>query len=114
MAIYNKIIPSGSIDGAAILITATSPASPIIIHTASLGDIDELWMSGYNTSDAPEILHFRVGSTSQWCSTYVYPDQGLQTILYGFCVTGNLELQAYGSVASKLNILAFVNRITAV
>lgn len=120
MASYNKLVLSGSTDGAGILVSATSSAGTLI-HTASSTSttLDEVWLYAVNTDTTARKL------TVEWATTTapngnieitVPAENGLYLIVPGLILKGNatpLAVRAFGATTSTLVIYGYVNRITA-
>lgn len=120
MATYNKLVLSGSTDGAGILVAATASAGTTI-HTASstATTFDEVWLYAVNTSASAVKL------TVEWATTTapngnieftVQPENGLYLIVPGLVLKGNatpLVVRAFAATTNVIVIHGYVNRITA-
>lgn len=120
MATYNKLVLSGSTDGAGILVAATASAGTTI-HTASstATTFDEVWLYAVNTSASAVKL------TVEWATTTapngnieftVQPENGLYLIVPGLVLKGNatpLVVRAFAATTNVIVVHGYVNRITA-
>lgn len=120
MATYNKLVLSGSTDGAGILVAATASAGTTI-HTASTTTttFDEVWLYAVNTDTTARKL------TVEWATTTapngnieltVQPESGLFLVVPGLILKGNatpLVVRAFAATTNVIVIHGYVNRITA-
>jgi hypothetical protein len=119
MATFTKQILSGSTDGKAIKVAATSIGSGTTIHTGSTTTttLDEVWLYAQNTSAASVKLTIGWGGTSDpddLIELTVLPEAGLVTVVPGFLIKGNataLVVRAAAATANVITIHGFVNRI---
>jgi hypothetical protein len=119
MATFTKQILSGSTDGKAIKVAATSIASGTTIHTGSTTSttLDEIWLYAQNTSTSSVKLTIGWGGTTDPDDTIeltVQPEAGLVTVVPGFLIKGNataLVVRAAAATANVITIHGFVNRI---
>jgi hypothetical protein len=117
MATYTKQKLSGSTNGKAIKIVATS-ASGTTIHTAVTGtsDWDEIWLYGYNSDAGAVDLTLEWGSASapdDNIKCTLPPLSGLQLIVPGLLLQNTLVVKAFASASSVVTINGFANRISA-
>lgn len=120
MASFNKLVLSGSTDGAGILVAQTASAGTTI-HTASTTTttFDEVWLYAVNTDTTARKL------TVEWATTTapngnieltVQPESGLFLVVPGLVLKGNatpLVVRAFAATANVIVIHGYVNRITA-
>lgn len=119
MATFTKQILSGSTDGKAIKVAATSIASGTTIHTGSTTSttLDEVWLYAQNTSTSSVKLTIGWGGTTDpddLIELTVQPEAGLVTVVPGFLIKGNataLVVRAAAATANVITIHGFVNRI---
>ena len=115
MATFSKIVLSAATDGRGVLVVATATAGTTI-HTAHASAEDEIWLYAYNSHTAPITLTLEMGGATDpndhIVSTIAY-DAGVIEVVPGFILTNSLVLKAFASVASKVTLFGFVNRITA-
>jgi hypothetical protein len=120
MAINNpsKIILSGSTNGKAIQLTATSfgAANTIHLSTASGTNVDEIWLWAYNSSTSAVAVVIEWGNTGnaweQVTQTINY-QQGLFLVLPGLILNNGVYVKAWASAANVVGIYGFVNQITS-
>lgn len=118
MATFTKTILSGSTDGRAIKVAATS-GTGTTIHTGSTTSttLDEIWLYAMNTSGAAVKLTVQWGNTTSpddEIEVTVQPEAGLVTITPGLLIKGNataLVVRAFAATANVITIHGFVNRI---
>jgi hypothetical protein len=126
MATFSKEKLSSSTDGRGILVTPTVVGSAETIHTGSATATtrDEIWIYAYNSHSAV------VDLTICWGGTTDPDDLIKQTIplasagsfvgpipvVEGLIIVGNatpLVVKAFASVADKVSLFGYVNRIAA-
>lgn len=118
MATFTKTILSGSTDGRAIKVAATS-GTGTLLHTGSTtaSTLDEIWLYAMNTSGAAVKLTVQWGNTTSpddEIEVTVQPEAGLVTITPGLLIKGNataLVVRAFAATANVITIHGFVNRI---
>lgn len=117
MATFTKRTLSGSTDGKGISISSTSSGSGNTIHAAVSGttDFDEVWIYAFNSHSSSVTLNIEFGGTdsTQRISQPIDPSSGLYLVVHGFVVQNGASITAYASVASKVSIYGYANRITA-
>jgi hypothetical protein len=120
MATYAKTILSGSTDGRAIKVVATS-GTGTEIHTgsATATTLHEIWLYAVNSSDS-----LAVKLTVQWGGTSIpddqieltiQPESGLVLVAPGLLIKGNatpLVVRAFAGSANVITIHGYVNTIT--
>jgi|TARA_R110000824_G_scaffold32908_5_gene106112 hypothetical protein len=115
MATFAKIVLSASTDGRGVKVAATGTAGTTI-HTAHASAEDEIWIFAYNSHTAPVVLTCEMGGATDpddhIVSTIPY-DAGVIQVVPGLLLTNSLVLKAFASVADKITLYGFVNRITA-
>lgn len=120
MATYSKQILSGSTDGKAIKVAATS-SSGTTIHTGSTTatTLDEVWLYAVNSSASDVKLTVQWGGTTSPDDDIEYTvkaENGLYLIVPGLILKGNataLVVRAFAATANVITISGYVNRITA-
>jgi len=116
-AVYTKQKLSGSTNGKGILVVATTTAGTAV-HTAVSGttDWDEVWIYAFNGNSISVDLTLEFGGTTVPNNTIVCAIPaltGLQLVVPGLLLNNGQALAAFASVANKVVIYGFVNRITA-
>lgn len=121
---FEKILLSGSSNGKPIALTGTDNSGASVIHTATndAAKLDEVWIFATNVDTG-----INVGLTLYWVDTVGGADtdgnslhvgipyrEGLVYVLQGFPLSGGRILKAYASVADKINVLGWVNRISRI
>lgn len=116
MATFAKYILSGSTNGRPIQINATA-ATGTTIHTAVSGssDIDEVWLWVANTATSDVALTLEFGGTSGSDNiVYTVPKRdGAYLVCPGWTVNNSLLVRAFAGASESLNVVGYVNRITA-
>lgn len=118
MATYSKIVFSGSTDGRAIKIAATSTPGTTI-HTASAisTTYDEIWIQASNSDTAPHKITIEWGGTTSPDDTIevtIPAESGLVPVINGNVIKGNatpLVVKAFCDTTNLVTIHGFVNRI---
>lgn len=119
MATYSKQTLSGSTQGKAIKVAATSsPGTTIHATGTSASTLDELWLYAYNGGTASIALTVQFGGTATPDNDIVVtlPSKtGLTTIVPGLVLTGTgtaaNTVYAYAGTTNVVTLTGFVNRI---
>tara|TARA_A100001391_G_scaffold196123_1_gene174302 strand:+ start:244 stop:606 length:363 start_codon:yes stop_codon:yes gene_type:complete len=120
MATIVKQELSGSTDGRPIKVAATSSAGTTI-HTAQSGtgdnNYDEVWAWATNTSTAAVKISIEWGAASSEVGNLIEvtipPEQGLMQIIPGLVLQNSLTFKVFAASANVVNIVGYVNKITA-
>jgi len=118
MATFTKQILSGSTDGRAIKVAATS-SSGTTIHTGptATATIDEVWLYAQNTDTTARKLTIQWGGTTSpddEIELTVGAESGLVLVAPGLLIKGNstaLVVRAFAATANVITIHGYVNRI---
>jgi hypothetical protein len=118
VATYSKLILSGSTDGRAIKVAATSsPGTTIHTGSATAATIDEVWLYAYNSSASAVVLTIQWGSTStpdDDIKLSIPATSGLTLVVPGLLIKGNatpLVVRAYAATTNVVTVSGYVNRI---
>jgi hypothetical protein len=118
MATFSKNILSGSTDGKAILVAATStPGTTIHTGPTSTSQFDEVWLYAMNTSASTVKLTIEWGGTSSPGDLIEYTvaaENGLYLIVPGLILKGNataLVVRAFAATTNVVTISGYTNRI---
>ena len=116
MATFTKTLLSGSTQGKAIKVAATSTAGTTI-HTAVSGtsSLDEVWLYAHNSSAASVKLTLEWGEATA-------PDgnieinigaegTGLVLVAPGLLLQNSLVVKAFAGTANVITLTGYVNRI---
>ena len=122
MATFTKVLLSGSSQGKAIKIAATTSGSNgTTLHATGTSSsvIDELWLYAYNSTSAA------VGLTIQWGGITAVDNEyklsipatsGLTLVVPGLILTGDgttaTTTRAYAGTTNVITISGYVNRIS--
>jgi len=122
MATYSKILLSGSTQGRAIKVAATTSGSAgTTLHTtgSSASVLDELWLFAANTSSSPVVLTIQWGGTTAVDNEIpltIPPRSGLTLVVPGLPITGTgsagSTVAAYAATANVITISGYAHRIT--
>lgn len=120
MATFTKVALSGSTQGKAIKVAATSSTGTTIHATGTSSSvIDEIWLYAYNSSSSFVLLTVQFGGTTAVDNDIKIslPSQsGLTLIVSGLILTGTgaaaNTVYAYADTANVVTISGFVNRIS--
>jgi hypothetical protein len=121
MATIAKTKLSGSTDGRAIKVAATSSAGTTI-HTGSgtATTYDEIWLYAMNTHSADVKLTLEWGGTTSpddLIEQTITTEAGLTLIAPGLLIKGNagaaLIVKAFAATTNVITIHGYVNQITA-
>lgn len=122
MATFTKQKLSGSTNGKGIAVAATATVGTTIHATGtSATTIDELWLYANNIHSSAVTLTVEFGGVTTTSDliqqSIATTPSGLVLVCAGLILTGTgsaaLTVSAFASVASKIEIFGFVNRITA-
>ena len=120
MASFAKTTLSGSTDGRAVKVVATSTAGTTI-HTGSstATTYDEIWLYAQNTSAADVKLTLEWGGTTSpddLIEVTITTEAGLTLVSPGLLLKGNatpLVVKAFAASANVVTLHGYVNQITA-
>jgi hypothetical protein len=122
MATYSKVLLSGSAQGKAIKIDATTSGSAgtTIHETGTSATIeDEVWLYAYNSSAAAVLLTIQFGGTTEVDNEIklsIPSLAGLTLVVPGLILTGTGSaantVAAYAATTNVITISGYVNRIT--
>lgn len=118
MATFSKLTLSGSTDGRAVKVVATSTPGTTV-HTASstTSTYDEIWLYAQNTDTTARKLTVEWGGTSSpddLIEITIPAESGLVLVTPGLVLKGNatpLVVKAFCASASVVTIHGYVNRI---
>lgn len=117
MTTFAKTILSGSTDGKAISVAATSsPGTTIHTGSSTAADLHEVWLYATNYGTASATLSVQWGGTASADEIEIVlaPLSGLQVIAPGILIKGNaspLVVKAYATTANIVSIHGYVNTI---
>ncbi len=114
MAVFSKVILSGSTNGKGILIAETT-ANGDTVHTAHATSTDEVWLWAHNAHTAAVDLTVEFGGQTDPGEVIVQSipnDDGLQLVIPGLPATGSVVIEAYAGTTNVISIFGYVNRIT--
>lgn len=109
---------SGSTDGKAIKIAATSTAGTAL-HTAvagtTAGTFDEIWLWAYNSHTADVLLTIEFGGADapdQNIVVMIPPKEGLIPVVPGLILQNEATVKAFAGTTNVITISGFVNAIS--
>lgn len=119
MASYTKVLLSGSTQGKAIKVAATTSTGTTIHATGTSSSvIDEIWLYAYNghTSDVALTLQFGGTASPDNDITVTIPTKSGHVLVLAGCVltgTGSAAntVYAYAGTANVITLTGYVNRI---
>lgn len=114
MTTLSKVLLSGSTDGKAVVVAATSTPGTTV-HTAHATSTDEVWLWAQNTDTTARKLTVEFGGTSapdNLIEVTIPPEGGLVLVCPGLPLTNSLVVKAFAATASVVTIYGYVNRIT--
>lgn len=120
MATFSKQKLSGSTNGRGIAVVATATTGTTIHATGtSATTIDEIWLYANNIHSSAVTLTIEFGGTTVTSDliqqSVAATPSGLVLVCAGLILTGTgsvaTTITAFASVASKIEIFGFVNRI---
>lgn len=118
MATAKKRKLSGSTDGKAILVAATSTPGTTI-HTAvsgtTAGTFDEIWLYAYNGHTAAVVLTIEFGGATvpdQNIVVSIPSKAGLTLVVPGLLLQNGMVVKAFAATTNVITISGFINTIT--
>jgi len=119
MAVFSKIILTGSTHGQPIAITASgvfSATAGTTLHTAVTGtgtEIDEIYLYAYNTASIPSKLAIMFGANaSNGRLNMIIPGESGELVVPGLPLRNGQVVGGKATAANLINIAGWVNRIT--
>jgi len=122
MATFTKVLLSGSSQGKAIKIAATTSGSNgTTLHATGTSSsvIDELWLYAYNSSSSAVVLTIQWGGITAVDNEYklsIPATSGLTLVVPGLILTGDgttaTTTRAYAGTTNVITISGYVNRIS--
>jgi len=122
MATFTKVLLSGSSQGKAIKIAATTSGSNgTTLHATGTSSsiIDELWLYAYNSSSSAVTLTIQWGGITAVDNEFkitIPPTTGLTLVVPGLILTGDgttaTTTRAYAGTTNVITISGYVNRIS--
>lgn len=115
MALFTKVLLSGSTDGKMIKVAATATAGTLI-HTAVAGSvsIDEVWLWAVNSDTTDRKLTIEFGGTTSPDDTIeqiIPAEGGLILIVPGLTLNNASVVRAFAETTNVIDIVGYVNRI---
>jgi hypothetical protein len=122
MATFTKVLLSGSTQGKAIKVSATTSGSAgTTIHATGTSSsiIDEVWLYAYNSSASAVVLTVQWGGVTavdNETKILIPPTSGLTLVIPGLIITGTGSaantIAAYAATTNVITISGYVNRIS--
>ena len=113
MATFTKVLLSGSTNGKAIKVTATSTTGDTI-HTVTAGTValEEVWLYATNTSTAQTLtLEWGGVTTNDTIQVNVSMNAAPLCVAQGLLLQNGLEIKAFAPTAGTIKIFGYVHRI---
>ena len=115
MATITTTLLSGSTNGKAIKVAATSSAGTDI-HTAVSGtsSLDEIWLYAHNIDTSDRKLTIEYGGTTaadNHIEVTVTTEAGLMLVIPGLLLQNGAVVKAFAASANVIQITGYVNRI---
>jgi len=122
MATFTKVLLSGSTQGKAIKIAATTSGSAgTTIHATGTSSsvIDEVWLYAYNSASTATALTVQWGGVTavdNEIKITIPPTSGLTLVVPGLIITGTGSaantVAAYAATTNVITVSGYVNRIS--
>ena len=120
MATFSKVLLSGSTQGKAIKVAATTSTGTTIHATGTSSSIiDEVWLYAYNSSASSVVLTIQYGGTTAVDNDIkltIPATSGLTLVVPGLTLTGTGSaantVYAYAGTTNVVTISGYVNRIS--
>ncbi len=108
---------SAATNGATMTVNTTSAISPMTVHTAGPGiyNWDDVWIWAANTDTVSRTISLYFGAHSsigdQVVGNYDLPPGGAPVLICpGLFIQNSGVIEAYASIADKINLTGYVNR----
>ncbi len=104
---------SESTNGEPIIVSGTTTAAAVLVHTAvnAAGDFDEVELFANNTSDASVDITIEVAGTAQTnLITRTIPAKTTKLVLEGVFLDGGMTVKAFASTVDVVNVYGKVGR----
>lgn len=112
---FSKALLSGSTQGLPISVTGANSGAAVTVHTAVTGTthFDEVHVYATNVHTAAVILTIEFGGTdeNEHIMATIQPDETV-LVVPGFPIHNGKVVKAFASVADKINVIGYVNKIT--
>jgi len=115
MAVFSKEFLAGTGDGTQMVLAQTVSGSAETVHTVPASVIDEVWLYATNNDASSVNLTILLGGTTNpddYIQLGVPAKSGLTLVVPGLPLDEALVIKAFASVASKISLSGYVNRIT--
>ena len=122
MATYSKVLLSGSTEGKAIKVAATTSGSAgTTIHATGVSStiIDEVWLYAYNSSGSAVVFTVQWGGVTavdNEIKISIPATSGLTLVVPGLILTGTGSaantVAAYAATTNVITVSGYVNRIS--
>lgn len=122
MATFTKVLLSGSTQGKAIKVAATTSGSAgTTIHATGTSSsiIDEVWLYAYNSSSSAVVLTIQWGGVTavdNETKLSIPATSGLTLVIPGLILTGDgttaTTTRAYAGTTNVITVSGYVNRIS--
>jgi len=110
---------SAATNGATMIVNTTSAISPMTVHTTDPGTTnwDDVWIWAANTDTVSRTISLYFGAHSsigdQVVGSYDLPPGGAPVLICpGLFLQNSGVVEAYASIANKINLTGYVNRCT--
>jgi hypothetical protein len=120
MASFSKLVLGGSTNGRGIAVSATAtPGTTVHTGSTTTTDLDEVWLYASNTSTSDVKLTVEFGGTSapgDIIEVTIPGEAGLVPVVPGLIIKGAgtaLIVRAFAGTANVVNVVGYVNRISA-
>jgi len=113
VAVFSKVILSGSTDGRPVSVTQTATAGDVI-HTADAAAIDEVWLYAVNRHTADVVLTIELGGVvaGDLVTVTLTADGGPVLVIPGTPMTNSLVIGAFADTTAVVSVFGWVNRIS--
>jgi hypothetical protein len=112
---FSKALLSGSTQGKPISVTGAATNATVTVHTAVAGTthFDEIYVYATNVHTSAVTLTIEFGGTdeNEHIMASINPNETV-LVVPGLPLHNGLVVKAFASVADKINIAGYVNKIT--
>lgn len=115
MAVFSKEFLTGTGNGTQMVLAQIVAGSAETVHTVPASVIDEVWLYATNNDTSSVNLTILFGGTTNpddYIQLGIPSKSGLTLVIPGLSLDAGLVIKAFASVASKISLSGYVNRIT--
>jgi hypothetical protein len=111
MAVFTKVLLSGSTSGRPISVVEVATAGDLL-HTTDATDMDEVWLYAVNRHTSDVVLTIELGGVALGDTVTAVLEPNKPTLVIpGIPMTGFLEIRAFAGTTAVVSAFGWINRI---